>query len=82
MSFDIVKFLGGFAFWKGAVAGKLIFYFIICSITFAVCFGIYKKFVQPTHSSQQKAQSITNITNNYDCKALLGFGCGGCKSKK
>jgi len=76
MGFDIKKFFGGFAFWQGEVFGKLLYYFIIVSIVLAIAFGIYKKFVQPTHSNPQKAGTIINYITNNNCKALLGWKCG------
>ena len=59
--FSILKFLKGFAFWKGEILGKLIYYFIIASIAIG---AFYVLFLRPTHRDTQKADKIENTTIN------------------
>jgi len=59
--FSIVKFFGGFAFWKGEILGKLIYFVIVSGL---VCGAFYVLFIRPTHkTTQNAAQIITNVTD-------------------
>ncbi len=53
-SFSIGKFFGGFAFWKGQILGKLMYYGIIIAIVAAVALGIYHRFTQETYENTYK----------------------------
>ena len=53
-TFSVSKFFSGFAFWQGAVMGKLIYYIIIFSIVAAVALGIYHRFTQETYSNDYR----------------------------
>lgn len=59
--FSIVKLLSGFALWRGANFGKLLYNLAII----AICLGVFwKLFIAPSnvkHETQQ-AETITNIT--------------------
>jgi len=67
MGFSITKFLSGFAFWKGEVFGKIIYYVAIVS----VCLGVfYVLFIKQTNKTTQKADLITNTTINQEEKAF------------
>jgi len=73
--FSLAKFFGGFAFWKGEVIGKILYYLIII----ATClFVFYKLFVAPTHNTNQTADTITNITTEAD-GAFIGLCIGKWK---
>ena len=67
MGFDIVKFFSGFAFWKGQVIGKILYYLIIVIVAL---FVFWKLFVAPTNKTTQKAENITNITQTKSESAL------------
>ena len=65
--FSIAKFFSGFAFWKGEMLGKIIYYLVIVSVALGV---FYVLFVRPTHRETQKADLITNTTINQEEKAF------------
>lgn len=71
--FNIVKFLSGFALWKGEVIGKILYIVIIV----AVCFGIfYAIFLKRTVSNiTHQSGTITNISQ--EDKRKLEFFIGG-----
>jgi hypothetical protein len=54
---------------------------VVCVLTVVagIIFAVNKTFIhpKPTTSQQQKATTINNY--NYNCKALIGWGCGKCK---
>lgn len=94
-TFSIGKFFGGFAFWRGAVVGKLIYYFTIVSMVLAVAFGIYHRFTQETYENTYKnivkAEKVTidqrQILPNPDDSfffgiKILGFKLGIARGKK
>ena len=57
--FSIAKLLGGFNLFNGEKLGKMLYYLAII----AVCLGVFwKLFIAPTHSQNQQAETITNIT--------------------
>ena len=65
--FSITKLLSGFAFWKGEVFGKILYYVAIVS----VCLGVfYVLFIKQTNKTTQKAETITNTTINQEKTAL------------
>ena len=53
-AFSLTKFIGGFAFWKGAVIGKLLYWGIIA----AVVLGVYHKITQPTYNYDTSYRNV------------------------
>lgn len=75
--FSLVKLLSGFNIFSGEKLGKLIYYLLII----ATClFVFYKLFIAPTHKTIQKAENITNITQQqkegFSVLKLKIFGFG------
>ena len=69
--------------WLGQrVAHYVIYLIITIFLGWCVYVTIIKPHTKPTPTTEQKAQTIENFTYNYNCKALIGFGCGGgCRKK-
>ena len=57
--FSLSKLFSGFNILNGEKLGKLVFYLVIIA---ACLFLFWKLFVAPTHKTTQRAESITNIT--------------------
>ena len=57
--FSLVKWFSGWNIFNGEKLGKMLYYLAII----AICLGVFwKLFVAPTHSQNQQAETITNIT--------------------
>jgi hypothetical protein len=41
--------------------------------------GLIRPITKPNPSTKQEATTIYN--NNYNCKSLIGWGCGSCKQE-
>ena len=60
---------------------KLVEWICIAAVVVFLGYASYKVFhPKPTSTEVQKATTINNY--NYNCKALVGWGCGACKEAK
>ena len=58
--FSWLKWFGGFAFWRGATFGKLLWNIVVTLLVLGLVVGVwYKMFYQRTEV--QQAEQITNV---------------------
>lgn len=63
--------------WIGKRFGHWLIYIIFTAIIGWVFYaGLIRPITKPNPSTQMKAETIIN--NSYNCKALIGWGCGRC----
>jgi len=73
--FSLAKLFGGFAIWQGEKLGKLLYILAIILI----CLGVFwKLFLAPSHSQHQRAENITNITQERP-DTFIGIAVGRLK---
>jgi len=71
--------------WLGGLAlhnlkrflGVLVYALIFAGLAWSVYVTVVRPHTKPTPTSSQEATTIIN--NNYNCKALIGWGCNGKK---
>lgn len=82
MSFSILTFLKGFAFWKGEKFGKLLYQVIIVAACLFVFWALFVKRTAVTiDKSNQQAQTIQNIElkEKQETGVFLGLRISGVK---
>jgi len=66
-------------FLVSKVSGWIAIILLIAGISWAVYVTAIRPHTKPNATTSEKAETI--IHNNYNCKALIGWGCNGCNKK-